>query len=215
MVLGGLIGLEREQANHAAGFRTHILVCLGAALIMLLSIYGFEEFVDEPNVRVDPARMAAQVVAGIGFLGAGVILFNGVSIKGLTTAASLWVVSAIGLAVGAGFYLAAVLTTALALFSLFVLNIVEHRWLSLKREARITVMVAKSEGIISKIYELAERCGIDPDSISLRLQKIGETSDGAGKVEISCRLKKGREPVLRELLAHLETLENVREILTK
>jgi|HigsolmetaAR203D_1030402.scaffolds.fasta_scaffold02199_9 Uncharacterized membrane protein len=212
MVFGGLIGLEREQSNHAAGFRTHILVCLGSALIMLLSIYGFEAFVDEPNVRIDPARMAAQVVAGIGFLGAGVILFNGVSIKGLTTAASLWVVAAIGLAVGAGFYLAAVVTTILALFSLFVLNIVEHRWLNVKKESRITVTVANSEGIIPKIYEAVERCGIDPGGVSVRLQKLDGTPNGGGRVEIVCRLRKDRQSLLPELLGNLGSMEHVQEV---
>lgn len=212
MVFGGLIGLEREQANQAAGFRTNILVCLGSALIMILSIYGFEAFVDEPNVRIDPARMAAQVVAGIGFLGAGVILFNGVSIKGLTTAASLWVVSAIGMAVGAGFYLAAVVTTIFALFSLFVLNIVEHRWLNVKKESRIMVKVQNSEGIIPKIYEALERCGIDPSVVSVRLQKPDGTSGGGGRVEIICKLRKDRQSVLPELLGHLGALEHVQEV---
>lgn len=101
-VLGGLVGMEREWNNHAAGFRTHILVCLGAATIMLLSIYGFSQFVNEANVRMDPARLAAQVISGVGFLGAGAILRNGPVISGLTTAASVWVVAAIGLCVGAG-----------------------------------------------------------------------------------------------------------------
>src|SRR5690606_15906316 len=97
--LGGLIGFEREQAQHAAGLRTHIMVCLGSCLMMLLSIYGFSQFVYEGNVRVDPARLAAAVITGIGFLGAGTILHTGKSVTGLTTAASIWVVSAIGLGV--------------------------------------------------------------------------------------------------------------------
>lgn len=105
LLLGGLIGLEREWHNHAAGFRTHILVCVGSTMIMLLSIYGFGDFSNEYNVRMDPARLAAQVVSGIGFLGAGAIIRNGSSISGLTTAASIWVVAAIGLCVGAGFFL--------------------------------------------------------------------------------------------------------------
>lgn len=103
LFLGGLIGFEREVSSHAAGLRTHILVCVGSALVMLLSMYGFSAFVNEVNVRLDPSRLAAQVISGIGFLGAGTIIFNGRSITGLTTAASLWVVAGIGLAVGAGF----------------------------------------------------------------------------------------------------------------
>jgi putative Mg2+ transporter-C (MgtC) family protein len=133
IVLGGLIGLEREQSNQAAGFRTHILVCLGSALIMLLSIYGFGDFINEPQVRVDPARLAAQVISGIGFLGAGAILRNGLSVSGLTTAASLWVVAAIGLSIGAGFYFAAVLACLFVFISLWLLHSFEKRWLRAKR----------------------------------------------------------------------------------
>lgn len=122
VLLGGAIGIEREWSNHAAGFRTHILVCIGSATIMLLSIYGFSQFVTEANVRIDPSRLAAQVVSGIGFLGAGAILRNGKLITGLTTAASIWVVAAIGLCVGAGFITGAVTCTILVLISLVVLN---------------------------------------------------------------------------------------------
>src|SRR5690554_517318 len=130
--LGGLIGLERETSSRAAGLRTNILVCVGSALIMLLSMYGFADFVNEPTVRIDPARLAAQVISGIGFLGAGVILFNGFSLTGLTTAATLWVVAGIGLASGAGFYYPAIATTFVVLFSLLILNKVENKWLKPK-----------------------------------------------------------------------------------
>lgn len=111
LVLGGLIGLERELGGHSAGFRTHILVCLGSAVIVLLSMYGFSDFAAEPNVRLDPARLAAQVISGVGFLGAGTIMRNGFGVSGLTTAASLWVSAAIGLSAGAGFYYGAVIAT--------------------------------------------------------------------------------------------------------
>lgn len=96
MLLGGFIGFERERSNHAAGLRTHIMVSLGSTLIMLLSIYGFADFIKEANVRIDPARLATAVITGVGFLGAGTIMFTGKSITGLTTAASIWVVAAIG-----------------------------------------------------------------------------------------------------------------------
>ncbi|GMK42134.1 hypothetical protein PCCS19_51930 [Paenibacillus sp. CCS19] len=139
LLLGGLIGFEREQSNHAAGLRTNTLVCLGSCLLMMLSMYGFGDFADEPNVRLDPARLAAQVITGIGFLGAGTILFTGKSITGLTTAASLWVVSAIGLAVGAGFYLAAVTATVTVYFILWAMNKVEKRFLRGKRERLIRI----------------------------------------------------------------------------
>lgn len=114
-VFGGIVGYERERNDSPAGFRTHILVSLGASLIMVLSMYGFNDFT---SVNKDPARLAAQVVSGIGFLGAGTILRDKTSIKGLTTAASLWVVSAIGLATGAGFYFSACLATILVFLTL-------------------------------------------------------------------------------------------------
>ncbi|WP_127533892.1 MgtC/SapB family protein [Paenibacillus kobensis] len=139
LLLGGLIGFEREQSNHAAGLRTNTLVCLGSCLLMMLSMYGFGDFAVEPNVRLDPARLAAQVITGIGFLGAGTILFTGKSITGLTTAASLWVVSAIGLAVGAGFYIPAVAATVTVFFILWAMNKVEKRFLRGKREQLLRI----------------------------------------------------------------------------
>lgn len=134
LFLGGIIGYEREMNRHAAGLRTNILVCVGSTLIMLLSIYGFTQFLEEPSVRSDPARLAAQVISGIGFLGAGTIMQKGASIKGLTTAATLWVMAAIGLAVGAGFYYPAVITCCIVFISLKVLNKVEHRFMTSSKE---------------------------------------------------------------------------------
>ena len=124
VVLCGLVGLERESRDQPAGLRTHMLVGLGAALFTLVSAYGFEEF-DRPGpagaaIRVDPTRIAAQIVSGIGFLGAGAIIRQGFNVRGLTTAAALWIVAAIGMAAGAGYYLGAVLTTGLVLAALVV-----------------------------------------------------------------------------------------------
>lgn len=155
--LGGLIGLERELNNHSAGFRTHILVCIGSASIMLLSIYGFSEFMYELNVRSDPARLAAQVISGIGFLGAGTIIRNGSSISGLTTAASLWVVAAIGLCAGAGFYETAIMATTIAIVSLYLLNKMEKH------------LKSKSKGRIVK-FELID----NPGSMETVVSKLGD-----------------------------------------
>ena len=114
--LGGVIGLERQQRHKSAGLRTHILVCLGSCLVMLISYKIYSEVQGLTNA--DPARLAAQVVSGIGFLGAGTIMKEGLTIKGLTTAASLWVVAGVGLAVGAGYYVGAVTTTVLSVLAL-------------------------------------------------------------------------------------------------
>lgn len=154
VLLGGLIGLEREQSNHAAGLRTNILVCMGSCLLMLLSIYGFSEFVNEGNVRMDPARLAAQVITGIGFLGAGVILFTGKTITGLTTAATLWVVSAIGLAVGAGFVYASVFSTVMVLIILWALNKLEKRFLKGKKEHLLIIRAAEQSAILETVSKL-------------------------------------------------------------
>ena len=126
--LGGAVGLERELREREAGFRTHMLVAVGSALFTLVSAYGFREFLVNGGtvVRADPTRIAAQIVTGIGFLGAGAIIRQGFSVRGLTTAATLWVVAAIGIAAGAGYYSAAVITTLVALFSLWPLRIAAH-----------------------------------------------------------------------------------------
>jgi putative Mg2+ transporter-C (MgtC) family protein len=128
-VLGGLIGMERELREREAGLRTHLLVAVGSALFTIVSAYGFDAFLRSGAdvVQADPTRIAAQIVTGIGFLGAGAIIRQGFSVRGLTTAATLWVVAAVGLAAGAGYYSAAVITTALVLVALYPLRIIAFR----------------------------------------------------------------------------------------
>jgi len=124
-ILGGLIGYEREAHRKTAGLRTHILVSIGSCLIMILSIKIYESVQGFTNA--DPTRLAAQVVSGIGFLGAGSIIKDGPSVKGLTTAASLWVVSGVGLAVGSGYYMGALMTTGLVFLTLTILSRFENK----------------------------------------------------------------------------------------
>ncbi|MCK9573245.1 MAG: MgtC/SapB family protein [Candidatus Omnitrophica bacterium] len=124
-VLGGIIGLEREKKGRNAGLRTHILVCTGSSLIMLVSLYMFEMY--QGRVPVDPSRIAAGVVTGIGFLGAGTIMAGNDGVKGLTTAASIWISSGIGLAVGCGFFSAAVVATVVTFITLAFLKHVEKK----------------------------------------------------------------------------------------
>jgi putative Mg2+ transporter-C (MgtC) family protein len=129
--LGGLIGVERELREREAGLRTHLLVAVGSALFTIVGAYGFHDFLDSGAnvVRTDPTRIAAQIVTGIGFLGAGAIIRQGLSVRGLTTAATLWVVAAVGMACGAGYYDAAVITTTLVLLALYPLRIIAYRML--------------------------------------------------------------------------------------
>ncbi|HEU4855932.1 MAG TPA: MgtC/SapB family protein [Rhodanobacteraceae bacterium] len=150
--LGGIIGFDRERHTWAAGLRTHMLVCLGATVAMIVSAYGFADVLGKPStivlgrtdVVLDPSRIAAQVISGIGFLGAGTIMFmqRESVIRGLTTAAGLWTVAAIGLAVGGGMYLAAVIATAIAWVILAVLKPLERRFAMRKALPQVRVNFA-------------------------------------------------------------------------
>ena len=125
-LLGGAIGLEREYRSKEAGFRTHFLVGLGSGLFMVLSLYGFEDFVGIQGIQRDPSRIAAQVVSGIGFIGAGCIIFQKRAVRGLTTAAGLWVAAAIGMAAGAGMYAVASAATMMVIICLELMNFLHH-----------------------------------------------------------------------------------------
>jgi len=135
--LGGLVGMEREANNRPAGLRTHVLVTIGSTLIMMISIDAFRGMGQYGNGG-EPARLAAQVVSGIGFLGAGTILRDGTNIKGLTTAASLWVCGGIGLAIGSGYYLGGVVTVAIVLFTLMRMGKIEKTLL--KKKYRVFIV---------------------------------------------------------------------------
>ena len=148
VILGFLLGLERELTNKYAGLRTHILVCLGACIFTILSIYGFPTFADGDNVITsqatgirDTGRVAAQIVTGIGFIGAGTVLRNGPMIIGLTTAATLWISAAIGMTCGVGMYDVAIVTTIISVAVLTLIRILERKFLptSIKRSKRIKV----------------------------------------------------------------------------
>lgn len=159
-VLGAIIGLERERKNWSAGMRTHMMVCLGAALTIVVSSYGFSEPLKMDNVVLDPARIAAQVISGIGFLGAGIIMFLKPGfIRGLTTASGLWTVAAIGLAVGAGLYIAAVAATAIAFIILLILQPIERRFARRFKPHLVRISTHQTSNpyrIIDKIMEMAE-----------------------------------------------------------
>jgi len=207
-VLGGLVGLEREQSRHAAGLRTHIMVCLGSCLMMLLSIYGFASFVYELNVRVDPARLAAAVIPGVGFLGAGTILHTGRSVTGLTTAASIWVTAAIGLGVGAGFYFAAAVSTLLVLFVLWALNKLEKKMFRRKSERLIVLHVEDRPGLMQKLKETVERADGELRRLRFRDEdeedEAGELGENQVAVYLHVRLKKNNAAELLDAFRGLE-----------
>ncbi|EOD00617.1 MgtC/SapB family protein [Caldisalinibacter kiritimatiensis] len=165
IILSGLIGLERETVKRPAGFRTHILVCVGSTLIMLVGIYIFEIF--RFQTKLDPARLGAQVISGIGFLGAGTIIKEGNTVKGLTTAAGLWAVACIGLAVGAGFYIGAIITSLLALVTLLAFTKLEKRIKNRLNYMKINLKVVNKPGQIGKIGKLMGDLGINIDRIEV------------------------------------------------
>ena len=154
--LGGLIGLERETHSQPAGLRTHMIVSLGACLMMLVSL----RMADLAPGRTDPGRIAAQVVTGIGFLGAGAILRFGMSVKGLTTAASLWTAAGIGLAAGCGYWQAAVVATGFTLIALFVFDKVEKAFLKGRSYRRFVIHAKDTPGIVGRVEAVMEGAGV-------------------------------------------------------
>ena len=157
IALGFLIGIERELTNKAAGLRTHILVCLGSTVFTLISIYGFSHNFYGPGIKIqnDPARIAAQILTGIGFIGGGAVLRHGISVSGLTTAASLWITASIGMAIGTGSYTLAISTTVLAFLILVLIRKVEKNFLSkfTKKDARLKLSVNTSAIYVPDIQD--------------------------------------------------------------
>jgi putative Mg2+ transporter-C (MgtC) family protein len=141
-ILGSIIGFERERLLWAAGIRTHMVVCVGSCLIMIVSAFGFADSLPSKNVVLDPSRVAAQVVSGIGFLGAGAILARGEIVRGLTTAASIWTVAAIGLAVGGGLYFAAGASTAIIIVILAGIKPLEEAYRARNQSCRLKIEAA-------------------------------------------------------------------------
>ena len=160
-ILGGLIGWERELNDRPAGFRTHILVTVGSALIMIISINIFHMF---PDSDADPGRIAAQVVSGIGFLGAGTIIREGINVRGLTTAASLWAVAAIGLAIGAGFYFSGIATTGLVYVALMFLNRINF---TVTERKMLIIRAIDRPGLLGDIGQLLAKNHLNISNITM------------------------------------------------
>ncbi|MCT4564231.1 MAG: MgtC/SapB family protein [Maledivibacter sp.] len=164
-LLGGLIGMERESINRPAGFRTHILVCMGSTLVMLTGIFLFNNYKHLTNL--DPGRLGAQVISGIGFLGAGTILREGLTVKGLTTAASLWAVACIGLAMGSGFYLGAIVSTGFVFVILFFFSKFEVYVSKRHNEINLKILTINKPGQIGKLGTELGKMNISIHNINL------------------------------------------------
>ncbi len=199
-LLGGLIGIERERSRHPAGFKTHILVCVGASLVMLCNIFIFEHYKNYANI--DPARLGAQVISGIGFLGAGTILKEGVTVKGLTTAASIWSVACIGIATGLGFYTGSIFATILVLVTLVVFSRVEGRVYGNRKSTLLKIKSADRPGQIGRIGTELGRCGLQICDISM------EVSD-ENSVLIKVRISKSRQEIDTEVMDCLSKIEGI------
>jgi putative Mg2+ transporter-C (MgtC) family protein len=188
--LGGAIGFERELREREAGLRTHMLVSVGAALFTLVSAYAWTDwrFSTEDGLVFDPTRIAAQIVTGIGFLGAGAIIRQGLSVRGLTTAATLWVVAAIGMASGAGYYAAAVITTVLVLISLWPLRIAARPVLGRFRpeEGRLVVELGAGASTGS-VLETVEAAGTLVRSLEF------EEEGDSRRIDMRVRLERGQD----------------------
>ena len=206
--LGGAIGLERELRDREAGLRTHMLVSVGSALFTIVSAYGFREFLVHGGnvVRADPTRIAAQIVSGIGFLGAGAIIRQGFSIRGLTTAATLWLVAAIGMASGAGYYSAAIIATAGALFSLGPLRIAAFKIVRRFRgeTGRLLIQLPSGESPAG-VVDAVERSGGRIESM-----EISQEADRRN-VELFVELAQaGKPPAVVAAVADVEGVLEVR-----
>jgi putative Mg2+ transporter-C (MgtC) family protein len=204
-VLGGAIGAERELRERGAGLRTHLLVSVGSALFTLVSAYGFRgfDYGSQNGIVFDPTRIAAQIVTGIGFLGAGAIIRQGLSVRGLTTAATLWIAAAIGLAAGAGYYSAAVVTTAAVLIALGPLRYVARRTLRRVREeeGRLIVELRPDESG-SRMLEILTRAGARPNALEFAEE------NGRRRVAVDVALPGSLTPteVVAELMGYDEIL---------
>ena len=177
-VFSGIIGFEREYHGHSAGLRTHLLVAIGSCLVMLISIYGFSYwdslYVGKDVITRDPARLAAQVVTGIGFLGAGTIVQNGVSVKGLTTATTIWVAMAIGLACGSGSFVIAAIATVISFIALVSMRKIEK--FASRRNPVVMLVVPSDKPIMKEILQIANRYGINLRDTSSELVTYQDAS---------------------------------------
>lgn len=205
-LLGGLIGIERQLRAKEAGLRTHVLVGIGSAMFMIVSKYGFEDIIRENHVTLDPSRIAAQVVSGMGFLGAGTIIIQKQVVKGLTTAAGMWVTAAIGLVIGSGLYEIGIYGAFLTLIVLEVFRQLSNRLLS--RHCGLQVKL-KPE-CVSMVFTALERISV---RFEFRSLKGNSSEEGGWELFLVLTVRPGKlvSDICRELLK----VEGVRSVVLK
>lgn len=201
-VLGAVVGLDREYRAKEAGYRTHFLVSLGSALIMIVSQYGFQQVILENSVSLDPSRVAAQVVSGIGFIGAGTIIIQKQFVRGLTTAAGIWATAGIGLAIGAGMYGIGVAATILTLIGLELLSFI---FKSLGMKSSMIVFSTDEKDIIQKVTrELNDRGYM---LVSYQMEKVSHSNADTYVVTIIIKAKKSTDD--NKLLLFMEEFPEI------
>lgn len=207
-ILGSVIGFERERLSWAAGLRTHMLVAVGSALVMLVSAFGFADVLGRnAAIVLDPSRMAAQVVSGIGFLGAGSILLRGEVVRGLTTAASLWSVAGVGLAVGGGMYSAAVVATVIILIILAGIKPLERRFIAAKQVRRIELLVKRGSVSLNSIDK-----ALGVGSVRVKQFVVQQSEDDDGLDDVSLALSRVSAVQYEAICSRLESMPGVREL---
>lgn len=206
-ILGGLVGLERERLERAAGLRTHALVSVGSALMMVVSTYGFPSMVDGVAVGLDPSRLAAQVVSGIGFLGAGVIIFRENSVRGLTTAATVWAVAGVGLAAGGGLFALAIVGTGFMLLVQAGLKPVERKFFARHaRQHRVVLDVVHGIDVLDEIQRALANTAVRLRSLQF------DQSPGTRSDTVELTLMAENQGDILELITRLRASETIQRI---
>jgi putative Mg2+ transporter-C (MgtC) family protein len=204
-VLGAIVGLERERSDQPAGLRTNMVLVIGATLAMVLSI-NLGYLYAKPGTSADPARLAAQVISGIGFLGAGAILRFGYNVKGLTTASSLWTMAIVGMTVGAGYYLIGVFATVLMLIVLALLNVIEKRFLRTSIARYISIEVNFRKGVVKTIRHIVEEFAVSISNFTIQKHVKDE------RLRIQVVAVIDRDQQLEDLIETLSDVDGVRSL---
>lgn len=195
-LLGGIIGFERQTHGRPAGFRTQLLVCVASVLLMIISEYYHHLSLMDPSyIRVDPARLAAGAITGVGFLGAGVIVKTGINVQGLTTAACIWIVSAIGLAIGSGLYFAGIASAVITFFSLWLLRMAEEKMPGLSYKFMSVIM--KNGGDVNSLTSILQRLGSTVSEIDY--ERDMEKMESVYRITFSYKNSSSIETILNEV----------------
>jgi len=205
-LLGSVIGMERERRKWTAGLRTHMLVAVGSTLFMIVSAFGFVDILGYPNVELDPSRIAAQVVSGIGFLGAGTIILRSEVVRGLTTASSLWSVAAIGLAVGGGLYVAAASATIVILVILAGLKPLEKYLFSSRPPGQLLIVADRRSPSLADIESALAKTQI---KLKRTLITPGKRED---EIRMRLTLESGQKEQLLKAIEQVRALPGIREL---